>query len=33
MDAQITLYLGKTAIKVQDTEKYYLISAMDNKER
>lgn len=33
MDAQITLYLGKTAIKVQDTEKYYIISAMDNKER
>lgn len=29
MDAQITLYLGKTAIKVQDTEKYYIISAKE----
>lgn len=29
MDAQITLYLGTNAIKVQDTEKYYIISAME----
>ena len=33
MDAQITLYLGTNAIKVADQEKYYIISAMENKER
>lgn len=33
MDAQTTLYLGTNAIKVADQEKYYIISAMENKER